>query len=500
MQWYGGKILNATGGSLQAIFDDPTIVDKLLNKVQEQYHKATYTASITGTFVDFEGKLTRDTWVESGRKLRFEKLTHDRHDGNWLAQPLEAPYIRTCSSCGLLPAYTFQTLEDEWLCRSCENKRVAFKELRVASQSGKFYPFAKFLAAARQVNATTWQGDLAEPEELDDLAVFSHPSNYMGLIYADVNRLGQLFRAKLSDPEEQVPVLSQIVEQSMRNALARAVQDDTQLHPQPHPDSEQRAQGKRMVPFLIIIMGGDDLTLIVPAHTAVPLANRLCRYFSEEIQQLSLAESPVHELDLSMSAGIVLVGHTYPLWMAFQMTKELARSAKRLSAQIHQQNKKEIGSIDFRVITTSSARPLQVQRQMHYQRPFNIGLMHLTCSPYVCASGKQAFDYPTADALIETIYELKRHDFPTNKLQQWASILDSGSDAEIDLKFSLFRSRLTSEMAKVLKEGLSRLDVTDQRPYRRLPYKPPDYFYSPLLDVQELYGFVQGPRAEQPDD
>ena len=185
---------------------------------------------------------------------------------------------------------------------------------------------------------------------------------YIGMIYADGNRMGRFF-SRLPTPEAYAKashIIAEVLEATVFDALA------TYLEP---CHSSQKPVGD-VHPFEILAIGGDDLLLIVPANRALDIALYIGHAFESNKEIIALTNGhqqtaprglgdryigraidarydfTAYTPDLSLSTGVVLAQENAPIFFLRQLADELIKSAKKKAK--HQTEAG--GTVDFMVL------------------------------------------------------------------------------------------------------------------------------------------------------
>jgi len=172
------------------------------------------------------------------------------------------------------------------------------------------------------------------PDDLAQLAA----GDYLALIHADGNRIGQRFkewREKCANPDPLVrEAHGAAFYHSMRVAVRRALigaLDDT------FPETYATH------PYAILMLGGDDLLLVCRADRALKLAQA----YAAKLREWRLSDgSP-----LDVAIGVAIAKKTYPLHRLHELAESLAGSAKRLYRSLDEGERCSV--IDWQVVTQS---------------------------------------------------------------------------------------------------------------------------------------------------
>lgn len=166
---------------------------------------------------------------------------------------------------------------------------------------------------------------------------------WVGVLHADGDGVGALFsainrygsRATLTDASAALRTVT-------RNALVQAIAEVDAARPTGEPAGW----------VLPLIVGGDDVTLLIEGRWALALAIAFCREFDAKVGdskelQAALAEMRTRQADasggrpidypvpdvISASAGVAIVKPHYPFADAAHLAEELCRSAKKLGGE-----------------------------------------------------------------------------------------------------------------------------------------------------------------------
>lgn len=207
-----------------------------------------------------------------------------------------------------------------------------------------------------------WPRDLSYGDEDADAehgAVFPFLENnrYLGLLHADGNGLGQLLMTLgehvMANPDVFVELFRDVSEAIEQATCQAATQATTEvLEP---VDSD-------VYPARPLVLGGDDLTILVRADLAVPFACAFMHAFEtfsrEKMAQLKRRYPDVKGLPdaLTAGAGIVFIKSNHPFYMAHELVDALAKHAKDRAKEVAKRNQTSRipPALAFYRITTAS--------------------------------------------------------------------------------------------------------------------------------------------------
>lgn len=178
-----------------------------------------------------------------------------------------------------------------------------------------------------------WEDDLGK--------MLGEEKSRVALVHMDGNDLGKLFRKKLEDgkglPLEKsiasMRALSGIVSQANGAAFKAAVDEVMNF------ELRRRAVQNLVMPLRPLVMGGDDITLVIRADLALLFIARFAATFEMESQRCGER--------LSVGAGMVVMKASYPFAKAFSLVESLTESAKGATLKLSPRP----GSLDYLVLT-----------------------------------------------------------------------------------------------------------------------------------------------------
>jgi hypothetical protein len=253
------------------------------------------------------------------------------------------PLMRPCDSCGVFYAKGHSPDADErnkLYCQSCLNKRREDKVI-------KKYIDACIERQLDKVSVTSplWEKLLGDylhrlnyrlpantdrPNDLNAFRQFRGTKDYIGLIYADANGMGQKLD-KLATLEE-VQKFAQHIDEALYWAMAEVI--STHL-----PVKSNGSDDPVVFPFDILLMGGDDIVLVTPASLAMPVAHALAAkffaYANGKFDESSAQQKqPDNKQDdpgkaHTLSIGVVLAPINYPFALLLNLVEDTLKFAKK---------------------------------------------------------------------------------------------------------------------------------------------------------------------------
>lgn len=267
----------------------------------------------------------------------------------------------------------------------------------------RFLEQAEILGLEKKLNLTTaYQDKLIWPKNLNPEEnqpkeqdfPFLGDNRYIGVIHADGNGLGQLLmkvREDIKDiPQHYTKVfrrLSEIIEQATVAATRQAAQAELIEKAVLRHDGNSY----QIMPARPLVLGGDDLTMIVRGDLAIPFTEKFLTAFEEHTETLFSQFKQEYKKQginlhiptgLTACAGIGFVKASQPFYLAYRLAESLCKTAKTRSKQTPSQDGRIPASLAFHRITTSVIDDYETVCQQELTTTSGL----LTMQPY--AAGK----------------------------------------------------------------------------------------------------------------
>ena len=465
---FSAEKIYANGGSGMFTVSENSI-EPLIQAVEREYCIKTLTGSVTSAVTDLPDNFTNRDDVKPylrtlGYRLRLKK------DGKAVNQPLVThPFLRTCDSCGeQYASHSVMDPESELLCGSCKNKRDKNNGIRAdieAIISGKINEYVEHKLWHRLLHDLKEKGyDLTgknRPEDFNSLGEMSNPRNYMGLIYADGDSMGKEL-GQLGNLDE-VKQFSQVVD----NAIYQAVQEAI---------IEYMPPSDKYFPFDILLLGGDDLVMVTTAHKAIEVSLKIAEKFSE-LTRTDLGRS------LKLSVGVAIAHTTFPFSSLLELAEQGLKFAKKEATKRKRRGQEDApeGLINFVVESNSNSLDFDAYHRetLSYEYRKN-QYLYRTLRPYRSTDLRY---------IIETTRCLKRNSFPRGKLKGLQNAVFQSRNQSL-LDGLAFLRGIKDEEQKQMFNFLQHFTINPP-PFSFPWFKEGDDYYTPFLDLIELYDFIE---------
>jgi CRISPR/Cas system-associated protein Cas10 (large subunit of type III CRISPR-Cas system) len=458
-----GEYIFAGGGQVMAEFNSATKAEEFIRAEKEEYENCN--ASITGIQENYIDGF--DNVVEKAQI----KLRRAKEERSYVTHLLSNPFFKTCQLCGINPASKIKIKHKMFVCNACERKMDKGEKIR--KNPGESPIYAKFLEFVEKQHRDQEWKNAVFTENLSTLGEFSNPQNYLGLIYADGNRMGERLLDRTSKTDYQE--LSEAIEKGLQDSVFESL---LKYIPNPY-------EGK--IPFEVVIMGGDDLILITPAEKAIPIALETLKQFEEKTVAIAKKNE---EKKFTLSAGVVIAHSKFPISSFTKLAEDLLASAKGLNKEKwygaeNESQREDISTIDYLVISSPSANPVEVIREKELTYKQGVNTYRLTQRP---------FTLEKADKIVSIVKgEIKRSKYLSrSRLYSLYDALHKGKNQSILNVLSLV-TRLKGEEQENIKKLFTELR-NDTLLYpdggALFPWNAGRVYDTPILDMLELYDFI----------
>lgn len=344
-------------------------------------------------------------------------------------------------------------------------RKKAFADASRAGLTDRFSPDGS------ELTWRDWPRDLTPGA--DGAFPFIGDDHTVALIHADGNGMGELLRragdAAKSRPGEYISLfrgLSEAIADITQTAARHATNEVLIPERDARRDDRDNPEPNAVLAARPIVLGGDDLTILVRADLALPFLQA----FLEKFEGESGPRLAPLQLDgitgLTAGAGVVFLRASQPFYLASHLAESLAKLAKDRAKL--KDAKHPPSTVAFHRVTQSMIEdyPEIVRREKTV--PIN-GADHInTLGAYALRAGH---DIPTLDDLFTLTVQLQHEDMsrgPTRQLQTLVGL--APNQAEIAYKrwrelMKDNRNELLDKFDKVMNDLLPTYDTTTRLPY-----------------------------------
>ena len=192
--------------------------------------------------------------------------------------------------------------------------------------------------AARPAATARFARLLTADEIGDDLGLIAIDELFervdsVAVIHADANRLGRIFE----NAGDVLPRLPESIGERTTGALSRQVQQvATESFQWATQQLAEQVGASKDLPVVPLVIGGDDLTVLIDGRFALAFSREYLRAFGEYAAAQPLLTAVVDavtgERSVTACAGVAVVKPHFPFSAAYGLADELCRNAKVLAA------------------------------------------------------------------------------------------------------------------------------------------------------------------------
>lgn len=266
----------------------------------------------------------------------------------------------------------------------------ASSDIRAKSRAGQPRDGAADKRLARSLDLSSGDCPFLYPSEFKDLGGSEHEANYIAVVHADGNGMGDRIQAVTKDAKddedaaeklrafsEELASMSRLALQTVVDRLAASVISDPKekagkvvrhpAHSNVPPVSlcRDKADGSHgfYLPMRPLVFGGDDVTFVCDGRLGIDLAVAYLEAFEDATQDL-----PDGKGRATACAGVAIVAAHYPFGQAYALASELCDSAKTYHrALCERPDAEESSAIDWHFTTGGLYGSLAMIRQREYR-------------------------------------------------------------------------------------------------------------------------------------
>lgn len=261
------------------------------------------------------------------------------------------------------------------------------------------------------------------PQEIDDIR-FKKDNEWIAIVHADGNNLGKLISSlsqKVQGKNYQsfLSEFSSNLDKATKEAAKAAFQKV--IHP-----AFEKLEGKKFIPLTPVLLGGDDLTIIIRADLAIDFTHEFLKNL--EFQTSSHFEELAKELGasnlsngLTACAGIAYIKYNYPFHFGVNLANDLCKYAKKRAKRLIQEGGRVPSCLAFHKVQSSYVGDFEkeiLERELKVLNSadsiqFNFGPYFLTRQP----------GYSTVSDLKKWVKIIQKKNAPKSGLREWLAEL-----------------------------------------------------------------------------
>lgn len=277
----------------------------------------------------------------------------------------------------------------------------------------------------RRLCAKSFYGDpnakLSKERVAYDISEMTYKNDWIAIIHADGNGLGQTVR-KIGKQKDVYSDFSERLDEATV-ASAKEAYDEV--------SEGQSWKEKGRIPIRPVVLGGDDMTVIIRGDLAIAYAEAYLKAFEKNTGlRLGRMLKDYHVFDdgrtcLTACAGVAFVKSSFPFYYAYNLAEELCTEAKVKSGR-------KQSCLMFHKVQDSFITGYHdiIARELTLKAPDDARTSaavprSLQCGPYFIGTSPEG--YLSIDDLVKATTDLTREEGVHTGLRQWLTLLKEGS-------------------------------------------------------------------------
>ena len=348
------------------------------------------------------------------------------------------PVIMECPSASHLPAKHRVDRGAEGIEMLSAASYQKDREGRKARDRGIWAAWMKHLRSAGKWPDIARWNDL-RCEGMTGIGERSSWRNYIGVVYADGNAMGSTVQAL--DGSETCRKFSEIVDESIREACFAGLGQVLDAEIEQVRKATEWGEKCAPLPADILLLGGDDLLVAVPADRALEFALQVTIEF-ECLTRKKIAglqdenvrrffTDRLGDRGFTISCGVAIARSTYPFYLSLDLAEQLLKNAKRHDVRGVSIDAHAPARIDFHVVAGANSHALERVRADAYLTSTDSSR---TLRPLACAQ---------LESLRAGVQALRQAGFPRSKLHELrnAALARNRNEAERRIRDIFAHSR-----------------------------------------------------------
>lgn len=264
-----------------------------------------------------------------------------------------------------------------------------------------------------------------------DLEEIASEQSYIALVHIDTNGLGKFIEKLIESADSAaLQAFSNAVETATINALETAIKTT-------FPKVLEAAAEAPKIPFRPVIIGGDDITIIIKSEYALDFTKVFISTFEENAKGIKATKGK----GLTASAGIAFTKQKFPLHYTADLVEDLCKDAKdgsdRAYSAVRIHRVRNTYASDYDRIKVSELRSTE-DDSFYNSKPFSIAEF---------------------TQFQEDILRIKKDDFPKADLEDYLSQIIVGNPQQKFLKDRMLEKLPKSDVEFINNMKKEKLDL-----------------------------------------
>ena len=515
------NIIYVGAGNAKFFTDTKEKAEKIIKKVKETYEKEAPGAKVVGVYV--ETKYVKGQKSAEGKEVwndldKLGELTAIEKSKGFSTLNIDLPYVEKCELSGTevaevslknlsrdLEDLGFSVKDRNLIFKDFDNKEICTIELdtltgpinNLAKTTGKISDasfrkilFSNLLKKVDKIDNVGFYNTIKEyvrDYENSTIQDFQDTDSFFGLMYSDGDGLGDFLKGSKDkfiellekrDNAEDLYIkfmgefseeLDRTTKESLRDVLKEVF--------------EKVEKKDKWGEFLIV--GGDDVCAVFPPNLVMEISMKFQKRFEE---QMAIAMKKITKdigedknTRITSSSGVIIAKAKTPMFQLFEQALHLQKSAKKERKKAIDKNLNKTGFIDFQVIGSEGCVDIDEFRNKFngkrvMERPYAIGL-------------EKEDDFKNIENLLILIKEMKKNNFPSNKLRYIYDLKVDNKKENFEKKMELINilSKMDETQVNFIKSKLGINHESESN--EKLENDFIDDFVN-IFDILEIYNFI----------
>jgi CRISPR/Cas system-associated protein Cas10 (large subunit of type III CRISPR-Cas system) len=290
----------------------------------------------------------------------------------------------------------------------------------------------------------------------DDIEKFTNESygNWIAVVHADGNGLGQKIirmAKKMTDVKGGFRELSKRLKAATEKAVKIAFEKSVLT----------KIGLKETIPFRPVIIGGDDVTVIMRGDLALGFTEKFLEEFEKEtiaafegFDEKFINSMSLFKDGLTACAGIAYIKSHYPFHYGIELAEQLTKEAKKKSKSISEE--RAPSSLMFHKMHSSFVRKWENIEKTELKA----GKVSFVNGPYFLSEQE---NQATIKKLQDWVEQMQRPIAPKSNIRQWLSLLEGDTFRAKELAERTKQMNTTKDLWKDLDlDTMLKIDKTEK--------------------------------------
>lgn len=307
------NLLISAAGNIKYIFDDRNSCEKIVYHFPKRVMEFAPGITISQAVVEIDSEFSRSHFQELEKRLKTQRSRATTQHGLGL---MISERSRRTGKPGI-------DWEQGVVIDAGQNAKRKFTGTANTSLLKKLLP-----------NSTTSYHHLF-PQEMKEVAGGKQNKSWIAVIHADGNDLGNkiMNMPQQGNSQQNFRELSERIGRATQSAAKKAFDEVV----------KKNTEEGKLFPFRPIILGGDDLTIVIKGELAIDFTETYLSAFEDHAKE-EFADFGVDQFNrgLTACAGIAYIKENYPFHYGVHLAEELCKRAKKVARNIAKETNKEL--------------------------------------------------------------------------------------------------------------------------------------------------------------